>query len=92
MMTLLPVGFRGILVASFFAAFMSTVDGQLNWGSSYLVNDFYKRFLKKDGSSSHYVRVSRILTFILAVAGAVVSYSIQNIGSVFTFVLNFTLE
>lgn len=89
-MTLLPAGLKGVLVASFFAAFMSTVDGQLNWGSSYLVNDFYKRFLKKGGSSSHYVRVSKIITFILAIAGAIVSYSIQSIGSIFTFVLNFT--
>jgi hypothetical protein len=69
---------------------MSTVDSQLNWGASYLVSDFYKRFVKKEGSQSHYVRVSRILTFLLAGAGALVAFQIQSIGQVFTFVLNLT--
>ncbi len=87
---LLPVGLRGVLVASFFAAFMSTVDSQLNWGASYLVSDFYKRFIKKDGSESHYIFISRAITFLLAGLGALVAFRIQSIGQVFTFVLNLT--
>jgi Na+/proline symporter len=88
--TLLPSGLRGVLVASFFAAFMSTVNSQLNWGSSYLVNDFYKRFLKKKASQDHYIRISRILPFFLAALAAGVAFYIQSIGQAFTFVLNLT--
>jgi len=87
---LLPVGLRGVLVASFLAAFMSTVDSQLNWGSSYLVNDFYKRFIRKQGSVKHYVFVSRVVPFFLAAAAAGVAFYIQSIGQIFTFVLNLT--
>ena len=87
---LLPAGLRGVLVASFFAAFMSTVDSQLNWGASYLVNDFYKRFVKKDASQSHYVWVSRAIPFLLATAAAGVAFYIRSIGQIFTFVLNLT--
>lgn len=88
--TLLPIGLRGALVASFFAAFMSTVDSQLNWGASYLVNDFYKRFLRKDESQSHYVLVSRLITLALAAAAAGVAFFTESIGAVFTLVLNLT--
>lgn len=87
---LLPVGLRGVLIASFFAAFMSTVDSQLNWGSSYLVNDLYKRFLKKEASPAHYIKISRLLPFLLAALAAIVAFYIQSIGQVFTFVLNLT--
>jgi len=87
---LLPAGLRGVLVASFFAAFMSTVDSQLNWGASYLVNDFYKRFVRKDASESHYVLVSRAATFLLAVIATGVAFFTESIGAVFTFVLNLT--
>jgi Na+/proline symporter len=88
--TLLPAGLRGVLVASFFAAFMSTVDSQLNWGASYLVSDFYKRFVKKEGPESHYILISRAIVFLLAGLGALVAFQIQSIGQVFTFVLNLT--
>lgn len=87
---LLPVGLRGVLVASFFAAFMSTVDSQLNWGASYLVNDFYKRFIKKEAPPSHYLKIARLLPFLLAALAAIVAFYIKSIGQVFTFVLNLT--
>jgi len=87
---LLPVGLRGVLVASFFAAFMSTVDSQINWGASYLLNDFYKRFIKKEGGQSHYVFVSRVISFALAGLAAAVAFYTESIGAVFTFVLNLT--
>ncbi len=87
---LLPVGLRGVLVASFFAAFMSTVDSQLNWGASYLVNDVYKRFIRKKAPESHYIKVSRVIPFALAGLAAGVAFFIQSIGQIFTFVLNLT--
>jgi Na+/proline symporter len=66
----LPIGLRGLMVASLLAAFMSTVDTHLNWGASYLVCDIYKRFLHSKGSERHYVWVARIASLLLA-AGAV---------------------
>ena len=59
---LLPTPWRGLMMAGFAAAYMSTVGTQLNWGASYLVNDFYKRFLNKTASDKHYVGVSRWTT------------------------------
>ena len=62
---LLPTPWRGVMLAGFAAAYMSTVATQLNWGASYLVNDFYKRFLKPAESERHYVAVSRLATLFL---------------------------
>ena len=56
---LLPTPWRGFMLAGFAAAYMSTVGTHLNWGASYLVNDVYKRFLRKDATQKHYVAVSR---------------------------------
>src|SRR5512132_3432209 len=56
----LPFGFRGLLLASFAAAYMSTIATQMNWGASYIVNDFYRRFIKPDGTDKHYVFMSRM--------------------------------
>ena len=56
---LLPTPWRGFMLAGFAAAYMSTVATQLNWGASYLVNDFYRRFIKKDGTEAHFVAMSR---------------------------------
>jgi len=62
------------------AAFMSTIATQLNWGSSYLVEDFYRRFLKKDGSEAHYVNASRLATAFLCVAAAVVAWNLTSVS------------
>ena len=59
-----PHALRGIVLAGFLAAFMSTVATQLNWGASYLVSDFYRRFVKKGASERHYVVVSRLATVL----------------------------
>jgi SSS family solute:Na+ symporter len=59
---------------------MSTVGTQLNWGASYLVNDFYKRFLVKDKSDGHYVRVSQIATVLIMVASSVVTYYQESVS------------
>jgi SSS family solute:Na+ symporter len=82
-----PHALIGVLLAGFMAAFMSTVATQLNWGSSYLVEDFYRRFLKKDGSESHYVNASRIATLFLVVAAAFVSMQLQSVGEGWKIVL-----
>src|ERR1022692_8237 len=69
----MPPALRGIVVAGFMAAFMSTYATQLNWGASYLVSDFYRRFLKTNASDAHYVRMSRVATVLLVVLSAIVS-------------------
>ncbi len=75
----LPRAARGLLVAGFLAAFMSTIATHLNWGSSYLVSDFYRRFIKRAASESHYVSVSRWTTALLVIAGACVSWELASI-------------
>ena len=80
MMDRLPASLRGLMVAAFAAAFMSTIATQLNWGASYLVNDFYRRFLKKDGSEKHYVRASQWATVFLTVVSAVVTFYMTSIA------------
>ncbi|MCK5454643.1 MAG: sodium:proline symporter, partial [Calditrichia bacterium] len=83
----LPTGFKGLLLASFAAAFMSTVSTHLNWGSSYIVNDFYKRFIKKDGTPQHYVRVARLTTVGLVFAGGIVTLQMETIAGAWKFLL-----
>jgi len=67
-------------VAAFAAAFMSTVGTQLNWGASYLVNDFYRRFVRTDASDRHYVRASQIATVLLTVLSAEVTRHLDSIA------------
>ena len=83
----LPVGIRGLLVAAFLAAYMSTIATQLNWGTSYVVNDFYKRFLHRSGSEKHYVLVSRVVTLVLMVTSILVTLVIQTISGAWQFVI-----
>jgi SSS family solute:Na+ symporter len=80
MISELPASLRGLMVAAFAAAFMSTIATQLNWGASYLVNDFYRRFWKKDKDERHYVRASQWATVLLTVASAVVTLYLESIG------------
>jgi Na+/proline symporter len=83
----LPASLRGLAVAGFLAAFMSTIATQLNWGASYLVADFYKRFIKPDGSQQHYVRASRIVTVFLVIASAIVAAQLTSIEAGWQWVL-----
>ncbi len=76
-----PPALRGIVIAGFMAAFMSTIATQLNWGASYLVADFYRRFIKRDGDEKHYVNMSRVATVILVIASALVSVLLADIRS-----------
>jgi Na+/proline symporter len=82
-----PHALLGILLAGFMAAFMSTVATQLNWGSSYLVEDFYRRFVRKDASESHYVNASRLATIFLVIAAAWVSMQLQSVSEGWKIVL-----
>jgi SSS family solute:Na+ symporter len=87
MAAVLPAGFRGLLLVSFFAAFMSTISTQINWGSSYVVNDFYKRFIKPDASPKHYTRVSRLATLVILLLGTIVSFFIISVAGAWKLML-----
>jgi len=82
-----PPALRGIVVAGFMAAFMSTIATQLNWGASYLVADFYRRFIKRSADEKHYVQISRLATVLLVVCSAYVSAQLASIRSGWEFVL-----
>src|SRR5690242_14600800 len=75
-----PPALRGIVIAGFMAAFMSTIATQLNWGASYLVNDFYRRFVRREAGEPHYVLASRVATALLTVVSAAVAFRIESIG------------
>src|SRR3954467_8466384 len=84
---LLPTPWRGFMMAGFAAAYMSTVGTQLNWGASYLVNDFYKRFLNRTATEKHYVSISRWATVFLFLASAVVTHYLGTIEGAWKFLL-----
>lgn len=88
----LPAGLKGLLLITFLAAYMSTISTQLNWGSSYLVNDLYKRFIRKDESGSdemnrHYVKVSRIVTILLMLFALFATTQINTIKGAWEFII-----
>ncbi|MGD0201008.1 MAG: sodium:solute symporter family protein [Bryobacteraceae bacterium] len=76
----LPPSLRGLMLAAFAAAYMSTVATQLNWGASYLINDFYRRFWKKNASEKHYVRASQLATVLLTICSAIVTHYFTSIA------------
>ena len=80
MIDYLPASLRGLMVAAFAAAFMSTVGTQLNWGASYLVNDFYRRFLRGNESDRHYVNASQVATVLLTIISAIVTHYMDSIA------------
>jgi solute:Na+ symporter, SSS family len=89
MMRYLPPGLLGMLIAVFLAAYMSTIASQLNWGTSYLINDFYRRFLKPDGDEKHYVLISRIGLVLLTIFSLVVTkYFLTTISGAWEFIIN----
>jgi solute:Na+ symporter, SSS family len=87
MRDVLPPGVLGLLFAAFLAAFTSTFAAHLNWGSSYLINDFWRRFIQPDGSERYYVLVSRIMTLILAVVAFFITTQLQTIAQAWELVL-----
>src|SRR5690349_7875433 len=88
MLTLLPAGMKGLLIASLFAAYRSTMETHLNWGSSYLVIDFYQRFLARGKSEKHYLWISRGLTATLMVLCGVFTLFISTASEGFQLLLS----
>jgi solute:Na+ symporter, SSS family len=87
MIDYLPSSLRGLMVAAFAAAYMSTVATHLNWGASYLVNDFYRRFLRRAASEHHYVLASRVATAVVTVVSAAVAFRIESIAGAWKLLL-----
>jgi len=83
----LPPGLLGLLVAAFLAAYMSTIATHLNWGSSYIMNDFYRRFVKREATEKHYVLVSRIVTMVLVVLSTIMVLFINSISGAWAFII-----
>jgi len=83
----LPVGLRGLLVAAFMAAFMSTVDTHLCWGGSYAVNDIYKRFINNKADDDHYLMVSRISIVLLLLLSAVAAWQMDSIAGAWIYII-----
>lgn len=87
MMTYLPTGLLGIVLTSLIAAFMSTISTQLNWGSSYIVNDFYSRFVNKNATEKQKVIVGKLSTVLLMFFAALFSFYLQSAKEVFDLLL-----
>lgn len=87
MKEVLPAGLLGLLFAAFIAAFTSTFAAHLNWGTSYLINDFWRRFIKPGQSEKHYVMVSRIVTFLLAILAFLVTTQLDSIKQAWGLVI-----
>ncbi|HET9804028.1 MAG TPA: sodium:solute symporter family protein [Candidatus Acidoferrum sp.] len=83
----LPPALRGLMIAAFLAAFMSTVGTQLNWGTSYLINDFYRRFLVRKAGEKHYVLVSKLIIVLLVILSGYAAANITSIQSAWQLLL-----
>ena len=82
----LPSYLRGLMIAAFAAAYMSTIGTQLNWGASYLVNDVYRRYIKTK-PEKHYVNFSQIVTMVLMILSAIVTFYMDSIASAWQFLM-----
>ncbi|WP_405328968.1 sodium:solute symporter family protein [Leeuwenhoekiella sp. LLG6367-2.1] len=89
MLTKLPTGLLGLVMASLIAAYMSTISTHLNWGSSYVVNDFYARYVKKEASQKELVNVGRISTVLLMVVSSALALVLTNAYQLFNIILMF---
>ncbi|MEE8060382.1 MAG: sodium:solute symporter family protein [Gemmatimonadales bacterium] len=87
MLVFVPHGMLGLVIASLAAAYMSTISTHLNWGASYMVNDFYRRFLVADQTERHYVTVGRISTVVLIVLASMLSLWLTNALQAFQILL-----
>jgi len=82
-----PTYLRGFMLAAFAAAYMSTIGTQLNWGASYVINDFYRRFIERSASEKHYVIASQIVTVLLMIASLIVTFYMESIGGAWKLLL-----
>ncbi len=87
MLTFLPPGWLGLVLTSLIAAYMSTISTHLNWGSAYVANDFYKRFIKPEATGKELVRVGRISTVVMMVLAGALALSLQNALAIFDLIL-----
>lgn len=89
MIRYLPIGLLGLLIAVFLAAYMSTIASQLNWGTSYLINDFYRRFLKRTASEKHYVLISRLGIVVMILFSLIITkFFLTTISGAWEFIIN----
>ncbi len=88
MLVFLPSGFLGLMVAGLLAAYVSTISTHLNWGTSYLVHDLYRRFIKTDATELHYVNVGRLVTALLMLLAAGMTFLLESARSSFDLLLS----
>jgi Na+/proline symporter len=88
MLKFLPHGFLGVMIAGMLAAYVSTLVTHLNWGSSYLVHDFYRRFVKTDATEAHYVGVGRWITAALMIVAGLLTYALDTAAESFQLLLS----
>jgi solute:Na+ symporter, SSS family len=82
-----PSYLRGFMLAAFAAAYMSTIGTQLNWGASYVINDFYRRFVNRSATDKHYVIASQVVTVLLMIASLIVTFNMESIGGAWKLLL-----
>jgi Na+/proline symporter len=88
MLTFIPAGLLGLVVAGLLAAYVSTISTHLNWGTSYIVHDFYRRFLRPGQSERHYVQIGRMVTALLMVTAGLVTLVLDTAQSAFNLLLS----
>lgn len=88
MLKFLPAGFMGLMIAGLLAAYRSTLSTHLNWGASYLVHDFYRRFIKRDANEKHYVLMGRVVTAVLMVLAALLTFMLDSAKQSFDLMLS----
>jgi len=88
MLKFLPAGFMGLMIAGLLAAYVSTLSTHLNWGTSYLVHDFYRRFIKKDATEKHYVFIGRVVTAVLMLLAALLTFVLDSAKQSFDLMLS----
>ncbi len=88
MLVYLPAGFAGFMVAGIFAAYRSTIETHLNWGTSYLVHDFYQRFIRPNSSQRELVFAGRLVTALLMLLGVLFTLALDNAKNAFELLLS----
>ena len=88
MLRFLPSGFLGLMIAGLLAAYVSTIATHLNWGGSYIVHDFYRRFVKPDADEAHYVRMGRMLTAVLMLFASLITFVLTSAQESFNLLMS----
>jgi Na+/proline symporter len=83
---LAPTGLLGLMLASLMAAFMSTVDTHINFGAAYMVNDLYRRFIRRQASEKHYVRASQVSTVLMLLLAVVIAYNLESVSEAWYYI------